>query len=176
MAQLLTGIQMFPAESMEPFCVEDVQKYLKVIESGQRQDLIARNIQRGPDHGIPPYSETCSWNKALNETPGDLWRKLGIVYTHPADIDLFTGGLSEAPSRGSVFGETSSGVFFTHGPGTNENTFDRYQIRNMTRRFGDFLCDNIDVLKEIRENVFELDSLINSCDQKHLLDLKIFLK
>lgn len=199
MAQLLTGVQMFSAESMDPFCVEDVREYLKVSESGLRQDLIARNIQRGRDHGLPPYnhfrvlfglSRPCSWNNAPNEIPLDLWRKLGTVYKHPADIDLFTGGLCETPSRGSVFGETFSGLmgsqirdliygdrfFFTHGPGTNANTLNMDQIRNiMTRRFGDIFCDNINDLKEVRENVFKLDSPIVPCNQKHSLRVELFL-
>ncbi len=65
-------------------------------------DLAAINIQRGRDHGIPPYNQ---WRKACGLTPFQSWSDmvvamspqsvdhLSTVYEHVDDVDLFTGKL-----------------------------------------------------------------------------------
>jgi hypothetical protein len=65
-------------------------------------DLAAINIQRGRDHGIPPYNQ---WRRACGLTPFQSWSDmvvatspqsvdhLSTVYEHVNDVDLFTGKL-----------------------------------------------------------------------------------
>ena len=78
-------------------------------------DLASINIQRGRDHGLPPYTlwrEPCglssvkSWND-LNKimTPASLDR-LRRVYRNAEDIDLWSGGLAERPISGALVGPT----------------------------------------------------------------------
>ena len=78
-------------------------------------DLIALNIQRGRDHGIPTYTtvlRACNdinirrWDdlRALME-PGAI-TQLRSVYENPNDVDLFAGGLSERRARGAQVGPT----------------------------------------------------------------------
>lgn len=86
-------------------------------------DLAAFNIQRGRDHGIPPYSkmvEACfgSGYVATNFNPGVFGglifhsataaSKLSSAYSHPADMDLFTAGTAENRLPGSKLGPTFS--------------------------------------------------------------------
>ena len=71
-------------------------------------DLVARNIQRARDHGIPGYDalrKACGM-KALSpfEAPEEIdsttWRRLMSAYKNdPTQIDGFTGGLAETSSH-----------------------------------------------------------------------------
>merc|ERR1711974_187834 len=66
-------------------------------------DLVARNIQRGRDHGIPDYStfrsKICglsairSWKEKPSEISAENWNKFRTTYNNPGDIDAFTGCL-----------------------------------------------------------------------------------
>lgn len=73
-------------------------------------DLVALNIQRGRDHGIPGYTEynnLCGGNVPKATTFDDLLDtidreyvdKLKSVYNHVDDVDLFVGGFLERPPR-----------------------------------------------------------------------------
>ncbi|XP_043228923.1 peroxidase-like [Amphibalanus amphitrite] len=78
-------------------------------------DLIALNIQRGRDHGIPTYTSVL---RACNDITIDSWNALSAVmdqqaiknlrsvYDDPRDVDLFIGGLSERRARGAQVGPT----------------------------------------------------------------------
>eukprot|EP00095_Tigriopus_kingsejongensis_P002148 maker-scaffold248_size238799-snap-gene-0.12 protein:Tk02148 transcript:maker-scaffold248_size238799-snap-gene-0.12-mRNA-1 annotation:"peroxinectin " len=69
-------------------------------------DLVATNIQRGRDHGLPGYN---SFRKlvglrriqSLSDQPEEVswpsWERLAKLYRRPDDIDIFTGGLAEDP-------------------------------------------------------------------------------
>ena len=91
-------------------------------------DLVARNIQRGRDHGLPEFccyyrkyhdpNFNChqGWNVKYDGFSDDDWSKLETIYEKPSDIDLFTGGLAQAPSNGAMTGSVFSnmkGCFIT---------------------------------------------------------------
>lgn len=84
---------------------------------------IALAIQRGRDHGIPPYHKALNLCEArLGLAPGakitfdDVEQMVGAdgrkllesMYQHPEDIDLLAGALLETPALGTVFGPTLS--------------------------------------------------------------------
>ena len=95
-------------------------------------DIVALNIQRGRDHGLPSYNtyrQLCGLSKlttfsdlttALNGTlnrftvvnqPTPLKQIaafLASAYASVDDIDLYVGGLSESPVTGGVLGPTFS--------------------------------------------------------------------
>jgi len=86
-------------------------------------DLAAFNIQRGRDHGIPPYSkivEACFGSEFVptNFNPGvygglifhspTAASKLSSAYSDPADMDLFTAGTAESNLPGMRLGPTFS--------------------------------------------------------------------
>ena len=77
-------------------------------------DLVALNIQRGRDHGLPGYNayrEVCGLGRvdsfaALQDlVPAKLVARLQLIYAHVDDIDLFVGGISEAAETESLLGE-----------------------------------------------------------------------
>lgn len=78
-------------------------------------DLIARNIQRGRDHGLPGYNDwretcgmtkSCGWDDRPEEISSDSWEALKALYASPNDIDLFTAGIAEAAHDGGIIGRT----------------------------------------------------------------------
>ena len=77
-------------------------------------DLVALNIQRGRDHGLPGYNafrELCglgrvnSFQLLADLIPAKLVERLRLLYTHVDDIDLFVGGISEISEVESLLGE-----------------------------------------------------------------------
>lgn len=78
-------------------------------------DLTALNIQRGRDHGLPPYNE---YRKICNMRPIDNWEnlkeimmpgaaeRLQKIYASIQDIDFFAGGMSEKHLNGLMVGPT----------------------------------------------------------------------
>merc|ERR1712133_32382 len=80
-------------------------------------DLVAINIQRGRDHGLPGYNKfraLCQLEVAtefsdLSDTMSpEHIDKLKSVYNHVDDIDLYIAGLMETPTFGSLLGPTFS--------------------------------------------------------------------
>ena len=76
---------------------------------------MARNIQRGRDHGLPGYNafrELCGLGRAENFAglaeliPPKIVRKLEVLYDHVDDVDLFIGGVTESPVTEALLGPT----------------------------------------------------------------------
>ncbi|XP_012940602.1 chorion peroxidase [Aplysia californica] len=76
---------------------------------GKGFDLVALNIQRGRDHGLPPYNafrRFCglpAYARFSDLQSGQS--EFSKVYASPDDIDLYSGGLSEKPVQGGRIGE-----------------------------------------------------------------------
>ena len=82
---------------------------------GFGMDLVALNIQRGRDHGLPGYNafrELCGLQRVktfdllTDLIPVKLVERLKLLYTHVDDIDLFVGGISEISEVESLLGPT----------------------------------------------------------------------
>ncbi|RXG54142.1 Peroxidasin, partial [Armadillidium vulgare] len=78
-------------------------------------DLVAINIQRGRDHGIPSYNElrrVCGLQQASSFEhlqlfmPSTVAKKLKFLYKFVDDIDPFIGGISEYSVPGGIVGPT----------------------------------------------------------------------
>jgi len=94
--------------------IEDVRNHLFESSPGRGGlDLVAVNIQRGRDHGLPGYNkyrEICVGSKAKDWT--DLRKSflprhielLRRVYRDVDDIDLYVGGFLEAAHEDSILG------------------------------------------------------------------------
>jgi len=94
--------------------VEDLRNHLFESRPGRGGlDLVAVNIQRGRDHGLPGYNmyrEICTGSRAKDWA--DLRKsmeprhieKLKEVYRNVDDIDLYVGGFLEAAHEDSILG------------------------------------------------------------------------
>jgi len=101
---------------MDRFVTEDATNFLfREIGHDFGSDLIARNIQRGRDHGLPGYnswrrfcglSSISSMTQRPSEIPRNQWEVLQTLYSSPNQIDLFTGGLAETPVTDGLTGPT----------------------------------------------------------------------
>ena len=76
-------------------------------------DLVALNIQRGRDHGLPGYNafrEVCGYGRVssfdllTDLIPVKIVERLKLLYTHVDDVDLFVGGISETAEKESMLG------------------------------------------------------------------------
>ncbi|XP_029656077.1 peroxidase-like protein isoform X2 [Octopus sinensis] len=112
------GLVSDSAQNADRFMSKQLTDHLFEDTFGNSLDLASFNIQRGRDHGIPPYNvwrQWCDFSTATNFGTGpgglidhsfDSANKLKSIYSHPDDIDLFSGGLSENPIRGGIVGPT----------------------------------------------------------------------
>ena len=159
----------------------------------QGGDLIARNIQRAREHGIPSYGalrEACGLGSLNNKRPAEIeektWLRLIAVYKSADNIDPFTGGLAEtAPADGVVgplfaciigrqFRSLRDGdrYFFTHQPDTKLKTRGLGPVARssvLRRSLAAVMCDNIGSLT-IQKDVFKLAKYqgLQSCKDSRL--------
>ena len=109
-----------------------------------------------------------SWDDKPAEISQSNWDNMRSVYTNVADIDAFTGSMSEKSVEGGIVGPTIACIlgtqfknlkegdrfFFTHpsdDAGSNERGLPatlRTLVRN--RRLSDVLCNNIQGDESIR--------------------------
>ncbi|CAG7822546.1 unnamed protein product, partial [Allacma fusca] len=120
------GLASQKAQRRDEFITSELTNHLFRTQGHKGLDLAAINIQRGRDHGLPPYlkwREACGLlkpllnNKSL-ETWEDFAEATGIfpekvamfssVYESPWDVDLFPGGMVELPVKGGLVGPTFS--------------------------------------------------------------------
>eukprot|EP00095_Tigriopus_kingsejongensis_P001231 maker-scaffold160_size295910-snap-gene-1.35 protein:Tk01231 transcript:maker-scaffold160_size295910-snap-gene-1.35-mRNA-1 annotation:"peroxinectin " len=196
MQRILNGLITQPAQDMDRFVVDDVTNHL-FPENGQNfgSDLIARNIQRGRDHGLPGYNDyrqwcgmptVCSWNQRPAEISQNNWNQLRQLYQTPWDIDIFVAGLAETPFQGGVTGRIFQCIkafqfqelkygdryFFTHSQ--QAGSFNFNQLRNIQQRtLADIICDNTEITVT-KSNVFLLQSRDRPCFFRNNLNTQLF--
>ena len=170
---LLLGITKQQSPAMDASVSKNVIDFLFCenncrIPGGFGQDLAARNIQRGRDHGIPSYSkfrEFCNltvpsdWASRPVEVSRENWNNLQKVYKRVDEIDPFTGGLSEKGLNGELVGPTFACIigtqfakvmtgdrfFFTHpadGSQSEKGLPTKVMAAIRKRTLGDIFCDN----------------------------------
>jgi len=122
-------------------------------------DLAARNIQRGRDHGIPSYNKLrLSCNLAnienMENKPDEInqanWDKIVAIYENVEDIDAYPGGFV-GPTFACIIAKQFKALmsgdryFFTH-PSEGDNAErglkekSRNEIRN--RKLSDIICNH----------------------------------
>lgn len=70
---------------------------------GVTADLVAINIQRGRDHGLPPYVKFRDhFNVSKRSIPNELKSELINLYGDLDDVDLYVGGL-QVPKCTKIF-------------------------------------------------------------------------
>ena len=117
----LVGLATQPRQKFDNIFSEELTNHLfQAKNSSFGLDLVALNIQRGRDHGLPGYTEyrdlcglppVSSFSDLSDVMTPDQISALSLVYEDVLDIDLYVGGLMEAPDQGSILGPTFSCLF-----------------------------------------------------------------
>ena len=173
---MMDGLQYQESPKMDASVANNVRDFLFCngncsLPGGHGQDLAARNIQRGRDHGLQPYlkfREFCNlsipdnWFTRPEDVSEQYWRNLQKVYRNVSDIDPFPGGLSESAVEGGLVGETFACIiglqfarlkegdrfFFTNPENGSKGEMGlprRAKEAIRKRKLGDIICDNTDL-------------------------------
>ncbi|XP_064601255.1 thyroid peroxidase-like [Liolophura sinensis] len=152
-------------------------------------DLSSLNIQRGRDHGLPSYGDfrrsvslsvPQEWSThreyGLKDMTPDTVNRFSNVYGSPADIDLWSGGVSEIPVTGGtvgpLFAELLSKQFSRLRDGDRfwyENKFTGFrqdrlaEIRKVS--FAKVICNNMPDIETIQPKAFIIPSSGGSNDR-----------
>jgi len=166
-------------------------------------DLIALNIQRGRDHGIPGYAEyvkICrvgnprSFNDLSNLMSSRAVQKLRRTYRTVEDIDLFAGMFLENPGFnnglvgptflcliGDQFARLKKGDRYFYDLGNQAGSFTPAQLNEIRRTsMSRLICDNGDRISEMQPLAFQLPNSqvnrITSCNSPEIprMDLGVF--
>lgn len=205
--EMLHGLVVELAQLIDKNFVEGVRESL-IIEGdtpdGIVGDLTAINIQRGRDHGLPPYvafRELCGAGQAkffpdlLSTITQKNIDNLKAVYATVRDIDLFPGGILESPAYGSQLGFTFTCLLtkqfsnLRYGDrfwyercnsvtGFTIEQLDQIRHTSLSRVY----CDNNNSVFFIQKNGFKPksgksgDNPITDCDFLPMVDLEVFVQ
>ena len=110
---LLRGLAVPHAQEVDAKLVDAVRNFLFGPPGSGGFDLASLNIQRGRDHGIPPYNDLRQGlglprTRSFAEISSDpeTARRLRAAYGNVDDLDAWVGGLAEEPVPGALVGET----------------------------------------------------------------------
>jgi hypothetical protein len=113
---VLRGLARQVCQRIDPYVVADVRNFLFGAPGAGGFDLVALNLQRGRDHGLPSYNaarEALGLARAESfadvTSDREVAARLAAVYRDPDAIDLWSGGLAEHRWRDAQVGE----LFFT---------------------------------------------------------------
>lgn len=161
---LLMGMANAPCPLFDRKFEDSVRQnlFLHSDDSNLTQDLVALNIQRGRDHGLPGYNdyrEFCGLPRASNfntsagglvDHKPEVAALLQQAYQCPDDIDLFSGLVSEMPSRGSQVGPTTQCLLLKQFKRLRDGDRFFYERRDDNLPNLDFTEDQLNEIKKIR--------------------------
>lgn len=114
--EMLNGLTGAAMTKFDRFFTTEVTHHLfRRFNASFGLDLVAININRGRDHGIPAYNvwrKTCglpsfrSFDELSTIMDPDAAAKLASLYDSVDDIDLFVGGNCEYHIKGAIVGPT----------------------------------------------------------------------
>jgi len=184
--------------------VKDLRDHLFESRPGRGGlDLVAVNIQRGRDHGLPGYNkykEICTGEKAkdFNDLRKVMDAKhieqLKSVYRHVDDIDLYVGGFLEAAHEDSILGPVfkciigdqfariKKGDRFFYDLGIDTNiAFSLTQLNEVRKTsMSRIICDNTDEMDSIQPLAFKLPTskanAVRSCTENSIpkVNMEVF--
>ena len=178
-----------PARRVDEFLNSILTSRLFENGNGQGLDLATLNIQRGRDHGIPPYR---IWRNFCKNTFGirsgfsNELTTIRFLQTYGAldTIDLWVGGLAEEPLSRATVGSTFACIFaitfsklragdrfwFENPVVFTPEQVDEIRHASLSR----VICDNADNINKIQRNAFRLNQERESCDDLPSINLKLW--
>ncbi|CAK8685029.1 salivary peroxidase/catechol oxidase-like [Clavelina lepadiformis] len=193
---IVRGFLKDKAQKVDSSFVDDLRNFLFAEPGKYGLDLLAINIQRGRDHGIPSYNkyrEFCGLKVAESfgdfvDMPEENRKKLASLYRHVDDVDLYIAGVSEYPVEdGSVgptfaciisyqFRDIRKGDRFWHENGGIFEYFTRDQLNALrSASFSRLICDVMPDMETIQPHPMRVDGFGNykrPCQNFQALDLR----
>ncbi|EDW67928.2 peroxidase [Drosophila virilis] len=164
------GLMNQVAQAMDDSITQEVTNHLFKKEGARfGMDLVSFNMQRGREFGIPGYMEfrkfcglptSNTWDEMYGSMPNETVLRYGSIFEHPADIDLWSGGVSEKSLPGSMLGPTFACIIATQMSYLRRGDRFWYELPNQPSSF------TPEQLQEIRKA--KLSRLI--CDNTDLID------
>ncbi|XP_058122599.1 uncharacterized protein LOC131293497 [Anopheles ziemanni] len=180
--EISRGLVATPMETLDQFITGEVTNHLfedrRIPFSGF--DLIALNVQRGRDHGIPSYNNyraLCNlkraqtWEDLSREIPPEVIARLRRIYASVDDIDIFPGGMSERPLQGGLVGPTFACIiaiqfrqlrkcdrfwYENEDPAVKFTEAQLAELRKTT--LAKIVCENLDITGDMQRAAFDLPS------------------
>ncbi|OAD55747.1 Chorion peroxidase [Eufriesea mexicana] len=175
--RLLLGLINQRAQRRDEHITEELTNHLfQTPNFPFGMDLASINIQRGRDHGIPPYvqwREPCALSRIRDfddldkVMPPSTARRFRLVYSSVEDIDLFTAGLAEKSVKGGLVGPTFACIIgqqfsnsrrgdrFWYENSGQESTFTPGQLQQIRRvTLAQVLCATMDNIETLQPFVF----------------------
>jgi len=110
---ILRGLSAQTQEALDAKIVDPLRNFLFGPPGAGGLDLVALNIQRGRDHGLPDYNSLrqmfgLNLARNFNQINADpqIANTLEDLYERVSNIDPWVGMLSEKPAPGKAIGET----------------------------------------------------------------------
>ena len=187
---IIRGFLSVPTRMVDEFMNSVITNELFKSPTSLARDLVSLNLQRGRDHGLPPYPiirDFCqSYLRSRNVDAPAIINEATLMqfytlYGSLDTVDAFSGMLAEknisSANSESVVGPTMACIFsitfnnLRNGDRfyyQNQGTFTCKQVASLRQSsLSKVLCDNADNFPKIQKNAFKLVKLFNpsvSCD------------
>ncbi|XP_031831512.1 uncharacterized protein LOC116426555 [Nomia melanderi] len=180
--EMVRGLVATPMETLDQFITGEVTNHLFEIRGIPYSgiDLIALNIHRARDHGIPSYNNyraLCNLKRATTfedlsrEMAPEVIARMKRIYASVDDIDLFPGGMSERPLQGGLVGPTFACIIaiqfrqsrkcdrFWYETDDPNIRFTEHQLAELRKTtLAKVMCDNMDEHNDMQRAAFDLPS------------------
>ncbi|XKL68847.1 hypothetical protein PGB90_006616 [Kerria lacca] len=171
--EYIMGLLNQVAQAMDDSVTQEVTNNLfKKIGQDFGLDLVAFNMQRGRDFGLPGYMEFrkfCGLEESdtfagmFGAMPNTTVTRYSSIYSSTWDIDLWSGGVSERPLSGSMAGPTFACIIatqfsyarrgdrFWYELPNQPSSFTHEQLQEIRKtRLARVVCDNTDLIDTIQ--------------------------
>jgi len=201
---LLRGLMEEKSKAADNAFVDEIRNHLfEKSHNGGGLDLVALNIQRNRDHGLPGYnkyrdicmsSRATTWSDLRSSILPEHITELQKLYRSIDDIDLYVGGFLEKPHDDSLVGPVFKCIigdqfarlkkgdrfFYDHGNDSNImfSSDELQEIRKSS--LARLICDNSDVDRVqpfVMKLPFSKTNAYRSCDEEESiprLNLNVF--
>lgn len=148
------------------------------IGAGSGVDLLAINIQRGRENGIPSYNvwrEFCGLGRASSfddlhgSMPAEVINAFARIYNEVDDIDLFPAGIAEFRIPGGIVGPTFACIIaqqfrnlrrgdrFWYENGEHQGAFSPVQLTEIRKTsLARLFCDDFETVRTIQLRPMEV--------------------
>ena len=184
---ILRGLVNVNARRVDEFLNRVLTTQLFETATSPGMDLASLNIQRGREHGLPPYPIWKNFCLRTFELISDFENDLTLVrflqnYGSLDTLDLWVGGLAENRLPNSLLGATFACIFGITFSNTragdrffylNPGVFTPAQVRQIEKgTLSRVICDNSDNINKIQPDAFLSNQTRVNCGKIPRVNLK----